>query len=187
MATTASEKPAPDEVALTLTAHARLQTRQGVSLDLTTATASDEGEIITFFTRVRPEDVRFRFGASTDAMDGAQVAAMCRPTLDLSTLVARTSNGEIAAIATLAFDAGGTTAEVAIVVADGWRDHGIGWTLLAHIEAVARSRGATTLCSLESMSNVAAVGVEKDRGFAVRRLADDPADVELVKRIVGAE
>ena len=71
--------------------------------------------------------------------------------------------------------------EVAIAIRSDYKGKGISWDLLAHIAAYAKAKGLTTIQSIESRDNHAAIDMERQMGFVASPYPDDPVLV-LVQR-----
>ncbi|RIA46373.1 acetyltransferase [Hephaestia caeni] len=155
-----------------------LTTGTGLHLRIRPAGPADEGLLEAFFENVTHEDLRFRFLSSVQHVGHDQIAAMLRSDHDrTSTFLAFDENGLPVGIATLAADAQGETAEVAVSVHRDRKAQGIGWSLLRHAAQIARTRGILRLQSIESRDNHAAIEVERELGFTARAY---PGDATLI-------
>ncbi|RYD26655.1 MAG: GNAT family N-acetyltransferase, partial [Lysobacteraceae bacterium] len=80
-----------------------LVTREGVRLHVRQARSEDEQVLATFFSRVTPEDLRFRFLTSVRQVSHDRLVAMAQPNDDRTkSLVAFDDNSELIATAMLA-------------------------------------------------------------------------------------
>jgi len=182
MTTTASAIDAPPVSANPLTDDdwsRELTTRSGYAFRVRPADAGDEAGLAGFFTHVTPEDLRFRFLSAIKTVGHDQIARMThvdhRGTENF--LAFDTQHGTMVATGMLAADATLETAEVAIAIHKDFKHRGIGWTLLEHITAYARSRGIRTIESLESRDNHQAIELEREMGFELVPSAGDPSSV----------
>ncbi|WP_076070776.1 GNAT family N-acetyltransferase [Sphingomonas montana] len=156
-----------------------LTTQSGYAFHVRPADASDETGLAAFFTHVTPEDLRFRFLSAIKTVGKDQIERLThldhRGTENF--LVFDALHGTMVATGMLAADAALETAEVAIVIHRDFKHRGIGWTLLEHITAFARSRGIKTIESLESRDNHQAIQLEREMGFELVTCPGDPSSV----------
>ncbi|HEY0179996.1 MAG TPA: GNAT family N-acetyltransferase, partial [Dokdonella sp.] len=73
--------------------------------------------------------------------------------------------------------ADGRACECAVVVADAWRNKGLGTILMRHLIDVARARGIRTMTSIDAAENLAMRDLAEFLGFSRRA---DPEDGTLV-------
>ncbi|WHO38428.1 GNAT family N-acetyltransferase [Sphingobium sp. AP49] len=153
-----------------------LETRTGLHFDVRSATPADTDAVISFFARVSDEDRRFRFLSSVQNLSKAhaQVITDFTPQRRETFLAFLPGTDAIIAAATLAADSQGDSAEVAISIDADYKGRGIGWTLLDHAAAVAQQWGVRKLRSIESRENHAAIALEREQGFSVSAIEDDP-------------
>ena len=124
-----------------------LVTRSGFRFHVRPACPDDDGTVAEFFTHVTREDLRFRFLTGLNAVGAAQVSALTHVDHRATeNFLAFTEDGAMMiATAMLACDPGFERGEVAIAIRKDFKQHGIGWTLLAHIAAVADTKGVKVL------------------------------------------
>jgi hypothetical protein len=70
------------EIAMTIIDTQLLVTREGVRLHVRQARSEDEQVLATFFSRVTPEDLRFRFLTSVRQVSHDRLVAMAQPNDD---------------------------------------------------------------------------------------------------------
>jgi acetyltransferase len=80
-----------------------------------------------------------------------------------------------------AIEAGGTTCEFAVTVADAWQGKGVGWRLMEALLRDARARGLQRIEGYVLATNVRMLEFVRRSGFEVAPSADDPG-VRLVHR-----
>jgi acetyltransferase len=152
-------------------------TRSGVRLRLRSIDASDGTELNKLLGSLRSEDLRFRFLVSQNEPNAADIGRLLmvdhRRTEHVLAIDEQTS--QPVASLMIAADPEMRTAEVAIAVASGARNRGIGWALLRHAADLARARGIKTLRSIESRANLDALVVERTLGFRCSTVEGDPA------------
>lgn len=144
-----------------------LTTRTGLRLLVRSATPDDRQAVSDFYTRVTPDDLRFRFLTAAPRISSDELDRMTkvdhRRTEDF--LAFDPDDGSLVATAMLAADEAMERAEVAISVRADRKGQGVGWTLLNHVADFAARKGIKTLESLESRDNRAAISLEKEMGF----------------------
>ncbi|MGY2736386.1 N-acetyltransferase family protein [Sphingomonas sp. UYP23] len=153
-----------------------LTTRAGFTFHVRPARPEDDGTVAEFFTHVTREDLRFRFLAGLNEVGSAQISALTH--VDhrrTENFLAFTQDGAMMiATAMLACDPEFERGEVAIAIRKDFKQHGIGWTLLAHLAGVADAKGVQVIEAIESRDNHAAIEVERDMGFTVAPYPGDP-------------
>lgn len=175
----------PPEQASPQKGETSLTTGTGLRLRVRPASAADEGTLETFFEHVTLEDLRFRFLSAVQHVGRDQIAAMLRTDREAETILAFEENGALVGVATLAADAQGETAEVAVSVHRDRKAQGIGWSLLQHVARIAPAKGILRLQSIESRDNHAAIEVERDLGFSVRAYPGDPTLILVEADLIG--
>ena len=159
-----------------------LLTRSGTPLRVRSVCLTDGPLLAGFFSRLSPEDLRFRFLDTRKMPVSTDIAAMLevdhRRSEHLLAFDTRTGDlvGTLMPTAAAVMD----TAEVAIAVASEWKGKGIGWALLRHASDLAFLRGIRTLRCIESRSNHDALEVEHALGFRARD-ADGEAGLVLLE------
>lgn len=73
--------------------------------------------------------------------------------------------------------------EFAIVVADAWKQHGIGSQLMNRLMTVAKSRGLRVIEGEVLAENRAMIGLVKHLGFTTRQTLDDPGIVHICREL----
>lgn len=163
-----------------------LTTGTGLRLRVRPAGGADEGALESFFEHVTLEDLRFRFLSAVQHVGHDQIAAMLRSDRERTrTFLAFEESGALVGVATLATDAQGETAEVAVSVHRDFKAHGIGWSLLRLVAQIARANGILHLQSIESRDNHAAIEVERDLGFTARAYPGDPTLILVEADLAG--
>ena len=165
-----------------------LSTRTGFVFHVRPTRPADAPTVAEFFTHVTREDLRFRFLTSLDAVGPARITALTHVDHRWSeNFLAFTHDGSMMiATAMLACDSGFERGEVAIAIRKDFKQHGIGWALLAHIARFADAKGVKVLEAIESRDNHAAIEVERNMGFMVKADPDD-STVLRVSRELGRD
>lgn len=160
-----------------------LTTRGGFTFHVRPARAEDDGTVAEFFTHVTREDLRFRFLSGLNEVGPVQITALTKVDhRSTENFLAFTQDGSMMiATAMLACDPAFERGEVAIAIHKDFKRHGIGWTLLAYLAAVADTKGVGVLEAIESRDNHAAIEVERDMGFTVDSYPGDPALLRVTR------
>jgi acetyltransferase len=158
-------------------------TREGETIRIDYATRNDEAQIKSFFLEVTPEDLRFRFCETIREVDEGRIAEMVEDPL-VATFLARQEDGRLAAIATFVADPDGDSAEIALSTRCDAKHHGISWTLLEFVLAVAKAHAFTSIRSFELAQHHEAIRMEKEMGFSALLHSADPAEIIASKSLV---
>ena len=160
-----------------------LKTRAGLDL-MVRPVRKDDGELLRgFFSAVAADDLRFRFLSGINRVSDDQIASMIDVDHKQTEDFLAFAGDILVATGLVAGDTARERAEVAIVVRADHKNRGVGWTLLDHIAAYAKSIGIKSLESLEDRHNQAAIEVERDSGFTIRPYGDDPTLVVVSKQL----
>lgn len=165
----------------------RITTRSGVQLNVRPAAPEDEALLETFFSRVLPEDLRFRFLTAVRNPGHDLVAPLVE--VDHTTtenFLAFAEDGDtLVATAMIAADPSLERAEVAIAVRADFKHKGVGWSLLDLVADYARARGIKAIESIECRDNREAISLEKEMGFTATTCPGD-ATLVLVRKVLSA-
>lgn len=163
---------------------ASLQSRGGINLNVRSAAPGDQATLESFFERVTPDDLRFRYlgavrpsAAFTDQMvreDPARVETL---------LAFNVAGGDLAAIATIAGEPGSADAEIAVLVRSDLKGRGIGWTMLDHACRQAAALGFKNALAVEASDNSRAITLEQELGFTARQHPQDATLTVLSKAL----
>jgi len=162
-----------------------LTTRSGFTFQVRQVREEDEAMLAEFFTHVTRDDLRFRFLSGAPRVTHDQIVMMTH--VDhrrTENYLAFAENGSVlVATAMLACDSSMTRAEVAIALREDYKARGIGWELLRYVADAAVARGVSTIESIESRENHAAIDVEEDQGFTAAFVPGDPSVVRVSKTL----
>jgi GNAT superfamily N-acetyltransferase len=176
--------PKPSDVVVT--APEMLTTRNGFRFSVRPAQADDETALGTFFEHVTPEDMRFRFLTGLQTVGHDRLIAMTdidhHQTENFLAFV--DDEAEMIATAMLACDAAMKIGEVAIVIRPEYKGKGVSWVLLHHVTEFARSKGLTTIQSVEDRNSHAAIDMECEMGFTASLFPSDASLVLVQKNLV---
>ena len=164
-----------------------LMTRTGFTFYVRPVTLDDAPALADFFTRVTPEDMRFRFLSSLARIDRDRLDLMTHVDHDRTEqfLAFDLDGKSIIATAMFAADPAMEKAEVAVSVCSDFQDRGIGWEMLKHLARYAELRDIGCLVAIESQANVKGIELEREFGFTARPYPGDPTMVLLEARLGG--
>jgi GNAT superfamily N-acetyltransferase len=160
-----------------------LTTHTGFRFDVRRARPEDEPTLAEFFTHVTPDDLRFRFLGGVKEVSHERLVEMTRSDNAHIHNFLAFADGTPIAVAMLATDPADRTGEVAICLGADRKHLGVGWELLAYVGRCAEDLGLTTIESIESRENRAAIQVERDMGFIVSSDPDDPTLVRVSRTL----
>lgn len=162
----------------------QLTTRGGVELDVRLATPDDGQLIEQLFRNVGEEDLRFRFLSGMRKIGPEQIHSLIDfdPDTTQSYILFDRANGQPVAAAMLAWDDG--KGEIAVSIHAGYKARGIGWETLSFLSRKAKDLGLTEIGSIEDRSNHYALEVERDFGFTITEMPDDPSLLLVRKSLV---
>jgi acetyltransferase len=151
-------------------------TRSGFAFHVRPVRSDDEPQLAQFFTRVSPEDLRFRFLSGMNRVDHERLAAMVRVDYrrTISFLAFEPGDGPLIAAAMLAADPDRTRAEVALVTRADMKGRGISWSLFEHVLRYAEAERIGTVEAIEFADHDAALRMEREMGFTCHTDPDDP-------------
>ncbi len=144
-------------------------------------TSQDKAEERAFIEELSAEAKRFRFlgqiRSASDRMierftDIDQVHDVA-----FAAITHEDSRDRIVGVSRFAADPEGLRCECAVTVSDTWHNKGLGTLLMKHLIEVARSRGITTMYSIDSCENLAMKDLATYLGFHTRVDPDDARQV----------
>jgi GNAT superfamily N-acetyltransferase len=160
-----------------------LTTHTGFRFDVRRARPDDEPTLAEFFTHVTPDDLRFRFLGGVKEVSHERLVEMTRSDNDHIHNFLAFADGTLIAVAMLATDPADRNGEVAICIRADRKHLGVGWEMLAYVGRCAEDLGLTSIESIESRENRAAIEVERDMGFTVSSDPDDPTLVRVRRKL----
>lgn len=157
-----------------------ITTSDGTQMFVRQARPLDMPAVRLFFSRLTPEDVRFRFLSGPRINDGVVEHLLSLDHLKSEHFLAfAAGHSEIVASAVVAIGPD-DKAEVALCTHPEFKHRGVSWALLEIATEWARRHGATAIMSLELRDHREAVAMEREQGFVAVE-AGDPAVVTLEK------
>lgn len=133
----------------------------------------DADRLVRMFSRLSNETVYRRFFTSMTKLDSRMLGALTAVDHDRHEALVVAVGGEIVALASYHRGVDDpATADVAVLIEDGWQHHGLGRVLMRRLTRLARSRGVVQFHADVLADNAPAVGL-------VRRLARGSARARL--------
>ena len=132
------------------------------------------------FSRLTPEDIRYRFFSSLRALPAEQVARMTQVDYDreMAFVAVDEASGETVGVVRLVREPYTDLGEFAVVVEGRMKGRGLATALMRKLIGWARGQGMTVITGQVLAANRPMLAFVRKLGFAVRRLPDDPDVVE---------
>jgi acetyltransferase len=141
----------------------------------------------TFVRNLSPESKYFRFMQSLQELTPEMLVRFTQIDYDREMAFIATSelNGKEAEIAVGRYvsNPDGKSCEIALVVGEEWRRHGIGMRILLALMEVAKMRGLQSLEGEVLAENSGMLSLARKLGFSIRPLPDDPGTLFISKAL----
>jgi acetyltransferase len=167
----------------------RTRLRDGTEIVIRPIEPGDAEREQAFVRSLSPESRYFRFMSALRELPADMLYRFTHPDLrhELA-LVALTGEGDDArqiGVARCVGDAGRTSAEFAVVVADDWQNRGVGTRLLCELMRAAHALGLTQIWGDILATNHRMLGLMASLGFDIRAAPEDPLLRRAVRTIDG--
>ena len=132
------------------------------------------------FSRLTPEDIRFRFFSMLRALSPEQVARMTQVDYDreMAFVAVRETTGETVGVCRLVREPYTTTGEFAVLVEASMKGRGVARHLMQRLLDWGSSQGMTGITGQVLTENRPMLAFMRRMGFTIRRLPDEPDVVE---------
>jgi acetyltransferase len=132
-----------------------------------------------FFSRLSPQDIRFRFFTAMREMSPEQMARLTQIDYDreMAFLAVREATGETVGVARLVCE-DERSGEFAIIVQQDMKGRGVASHLMRRLIAWARARGVSNVVGQVLADNVPMLAFVRHLGFTVRRMPEEPDVME---------
>jgi acetyltransferase len=141
----------------------------------------------TFIRNLSPQSKYFRFMHAVQTLTPEMLVRFTQIDYDreMAFVATRRTNGKEAEIAVGRYvsNPDGKSCEIALVVGDEWRRHGIGSRILVALMEVAKMRGLETMEGEVLAENSGMLSVAKKFGFSISPLPDDPGTLFISKTL----
>jgi acetyltransferase len=135
----------------------------------------DEHLYEEFFSHMTLEDTRMRFFSPLKGLSHRFLARLTQ--IDYAremAFVAIDASGKLVGVARLSADPDYTRAEYGVVVRSDLKGKGLGWLLMQHLIAYARSEGLAQLYGHVLVENTTMLQMAQNLGFVIERDRDEP-------------
>lgn len=136
-----------------------------------------------FFSRLSPEDVRYRFFAHLLELPPELTARLTQIDYECEMAFVAVHDGRTVGVARLVRDPGRDVGEFALVVEPGWKGQGLGRHLMERIFAWGRQAGLREVAGDVLADNAPMLGFVRSLGFAVHRRPEEAEVVEVRRRL----
>jgi acetyltransferase len=133
-----------------------------------------------FFSRLSPQDIRYRFFSAMREMSPEQTARLTQVDYDreMAFVAVNETTGETVGVSRLACDSDGRSGEFAVIVQVDMKGRGLASHLMRRLIEWARIRGLTEIVGQILADNHPMLAFVRHLGFTVHRLVDDPEVME---------
>jgi acetyltransferase len=151
----------------------------GETLTIRPIRPEDAAAHAAMFSRLTPEDVRFRFFSALRALSPERLARMTQVDYDREmAFVAIRANGDTVGVSRLVRDADGT-GEFAIVVQPDMRGRGLARRLMQRLIAWGGQQGLTAIIGQVLADNAPMLGFMRALGFTLHQMVGEPGVMEV--------
>jgi acetyltransferase len=139
-----------------------------------------------FFSRLSPEDIRYRFFSAIRELSAEQMARMTQVDYDreMAFVAIRDATGDTVGVSRLAIEPGGLTGEFAVIVQPDMKGRGLARHLMERLIDWARTQGLNEVVGQVLADNAPMLAFVRRLGFHVRRMPED-AEVMEARLSVG--
>ncbi len=157
-------------------------TAKGETLVIRPIRPEDAEAHAALFSRLTPEDIRFRFFSMLRALSPEQVARMTQVDYDreMAFVAVREATGETVGVCRLVREPYTTAGEFAVLVEPSMKGRGLARRLMQRVMDWGRSQGMTSITGQVLAENRPMLAFMRRLGFTIRRLPDEPDVVEVV-------
>jgi acetyltransferase len=133
-----------------------------------------------FFSRLSPQDIRYRFFSAIRELPPEQTARLTQVDYDreMAFIAVNETTGDTVGVARLACEPDGRSGEFAVIVQADMKGRGLASLLVQRLIAWARKRGLTEVVGQILADNQPMLAFIRHMGFTVRRMADDASVME---------
>jgi acetyltransferase len=141
----------------------------------------EDGQAHTaFFSRLSPQDIRFRFFSAMRELSPEQTVRLTQVDYDweMAFIAVRDATGETVGVSRLACDSDGRSGEFAVIVQSDMKGRGLASHLMHRLIDWARMRGLREIEGQVLADNQPMLSFVRHLGFSVHRMAEDPEVME---------
>ena len=150
---------------------------RGEQLTIRPIRPEDAAAHAAMFSRITPEDVRYRFFSTLRELSPERIARMTQVDYDREmAFIAVRANGDTVGVSRLVCE--GDTGEFAVIVQPDMKSHGVARHLMERLIEWGRSQHMTAIVGQVLAENAPMLTFVRKLGFTLRRLPDEPDVVE---------
>ncbi len=134
-----------------------------------------------FFSRLSPQDIRFRFFSAVRELSAEQMARLTQVDYDreMAFIAVRDATQDTVGVARLVCEAEGRSGEFAVIVQADTKGRGLASALMRRLIDWARSRGLKEVVGQVLADNAAMLAFVRHLGFRVTRMPEEPDVMEV--------
>ena len=166
--------PYPDELVEQWTA------RDGEPHTIRPIRPEDAEQHGAFFSRLSPQDIRYRFFSAMRELSPEQMARLTQVDYDreIAFIAVREASGETVGVARLVCDVREAEGEFAVIVQADTKGKGVASHLMRRLIDWARGRGLSAIVGLVLADNAPMLAFMRHLGFSLHRMREEPDVVE---------
>jgi acetyltransferase len=140
----------------------------------------DAAQHATFFARLSPEDIRYRFFTAMRELSPEMTARLTQIDYDreMAFVAIREVSGETVGVARLVMEPDGVSGEIAVIVQPDMKGRGLASRLVHRLIDWARTRGMRVVVGQVLSDNAPMLAFMRHLGFSLRRLPEEPDVME---------
>lgn len=134
-----------------------------------------------FFSRLSPQDIRYRFFTAVRELSAEQIARLTQVDYDreIAFIAVRQTTGDTVGVARLVGEPGSNSGEFAVIVQTDMKGRGLASRLMQSLIAWARANGLREMVGQVLADNPPMLAFVRHLGFSVHRMPDEPDVMEV--------
>jgi acetyltransferase len=134
-----------------------------------------------FFSRLSPQDIRYRFFTAVRELSAEQMARLTQIDYDreMAFVAVRDADGATVGVSRLVCEADGTGGEFAVIVQADMKGRGLASRLMRRLIDWARTRGLQQVTGQVLADNPPMLAFVRHLGFSVKRMPEEPDVMEV--------
>lgn len=136
---------------------------------------------LAFFSRLSPEDIRFRFFSAMRQLSAEQTVRLTQVDYDreIAFVAVRDADSDTVAVARLVCDADRRSGEFAVIVQADMKGRGLATRLMRRLIDWARAKGLPAITGQVLADNAPMLAFVRHLGFSVHRMLEEPDVMEV--------
>jgi acetyltransferase len=154
--------------------------RDGDRLTIRPIRPEDAEQHGAFFSRLSPQDIRYRFFTAMRELSAEQMARLTQVDYDreMAFIAVREATGETVGVARLVGESGEPQGEFAVIVQADTKGKGLATHLMRRLIDWARGHGMQTIVGQVLADNAPMLAFVRHLGFSLKRMPEEPDVVE---------